>query len=106
MYFPNDVDVDYPAVVNGTLPNTDAPWRESLEQVARMARFARSRGSTLALAAIPPFEQTASRQSSVHYQDVLRTFYANDGIAFIDPWALTPYPFGLNRYPTHGSVTR
>ena len=74
MYFPNDVDADYSGVVKGTLPNADARWRQSLEPVPRMEQFARARGSTLVVAAIPPVNQVAERQSPANYQDVLRVF--------------------------------
>ena len=84
MYFANDVDGDSLAVVDGTLPDVVRRWQASLDQIARMERFARGHGSTLVLAAIPPFEQAAERRSRVHYQDVLRDFCREHGIAFVD----------------------
>ena len=84
MYFPNDVDQDYDAVVNGTLRDADRLWRESLGELRRMHRFAADHGSTLVLAAIPPAEQSFDRAPQTHYQDILRAFAAQEGLMFVN----------------------
>ena len=84
MYFPNDVDQDYDAVVNGTLDDVDRLWTDSLVDVRRMHRFAAEHGSTLVLAAIPPSEQLFARAPQTHYQDILREFAANEGVMFVN----------------------
>jgi lysophospholipase L1-like esterase len=84
MYFPNDVDQNYDAVVDGTLPDADRPWRESLDELRRMKRFADARGITLVLAAIPTSTQAIEGLSQAHYQDALRRFAAAERIVFVN----------------------
>jgi lysophospholipase L1-like esterase len=84
MYFPNDVDQDYDALVHGTLADADRLWQESLRELRRMHRFAVVHGSTLVLAAIPPAEQLFDRAPQTHYQNVLRAFAAEEGVLFIN----------------------
>ncbi len=103
MYFPNDVDQDYDAVVNGTVRDGDRLWRESLTELRRMHRFASERGSTLVLVAIPPAEQVFGRAPQTHYQDVLRAFAAQEGMMFINLYdgflAHDPHPLYLDWDP-------
>jgi len=84
MYFPNDVDQDYDAVVTGTLPDLDRSWRESLDEIRRMQRFAGAHQATLVLAAIPTVDQVIGRRPQTHYQVVLRGFAAAEGIRFVN----------------------
>jgi GDSL-like Lipase/Acylhydrolase family len=84
MFFPNDVDADYDAVVNGTLVDRDRRWRASLDELARIKRFAAGHGATLVLAAIPPAEQVFAHGSQEHYQAVLRAFSEHEGIKFVN----------------------
>jgi len=74
MFFPNDVDTDYDAVMKGTLADRDRRWRASLDQIARIRRFVSAHGARLVLAAIPPAEQVFDKGSQEHYQNVLRAF--------------------------------
>ena len=84
MFFPNDVDADYDAVVNGTLADRDRRWHDSLNQIARIKRFVSGHGATLVLAAIPPAEQVYAHGSQQDYQDVLRAFAEREGIQFVN----------------------
>ena len=84
MFFANDVDADYDAVIDGSLADQDRRWRDSLDELARMKRFADGRGATLVLAAIPPADQAFARGSQEHYQDVLRSFCERERIPFIN----------------------
>jgi hypothetical protein len=84
MFFPNDVDADYDAVMKGTLPDRDRRWRDSLDQIARIKRFVSARGSRLVLAAIPPAEQVVDHGPQEHYQNVLRAFSEQQGIQFVN----------------------
>jgi lysophospholipase L1-like esterase len=84
MFFANDVDADYDAVMKGTLANRERRWRDSLEQITRMKRFVSARGARLVLAAIPPAEQVFDNSSQTHYQDRLRAFSAQAGIQFVN----------------------
>ena len=84
MYFPNDVDQDYDAVVDGTLRDADRLWRESLDELLRMNRFAHARGITLVLAAIPTSTQAIEGLSQTHYQDVLGRFATAERIVFVN----------------------
>ena len=84
MFFPNDVDADYDAVMKGTLVDRDRRWQASLDQLARMHRFVSARGARLVLVAIPPAEQVFDRGSPEHYQNVLRAFSAKAGIQFVN----------------------
>jgi lysophospholipase L1-like esterase len=96
MYFPNDVDQDYDAVVRGTMTDVERLWEASLSELRRMHRFAVEHGSTLVLAAIPPAEQSFDRAPQTHYQDVLRAFAAQEGVMFINVYegfvAHDPHP--------------
>lgn len=96
MFFPNDVDQDYDAVVRGTVPGEDRLWQASLNELHVMREFANSHGSALVLAAIPPAEQVFDRAPRTHYQDVLRKFATREGIRFIDLYdglvARDPHP--------------
>jgi lysophospholipase L1-like esterase len=84
MFFANDVDADYDAVIKGTLADGNRRWRDSLAQIARIKRFASGRGATLILAAIPPAEQVFAHSSQEHYQDILRAFAEREGIQFVN----------------------
>lgn len=84
MYFPNDVDVDYLGVVDGTIPDVGRKWTESLGYVRRAAAFARAHGATFVLAGIPPVEQFTRPATRANYQDVLGRFCSTEGIPFID----------------------
>jgi lysophospholipase L1-like esterase len=86
MYFPNDVDNDYDAVVRGTLKDADRLWQVSLSDLRRMHRFAAGHQSTMVLVAVPPFEQVSEHASQAHYQDVLKAFTAKEGITFINAY--------------------
>jgi lysophospholipase L1-like esterase len=96
LYFPNDVDQDYDAVVNGRLAGADRAWRDSLSELRRMHHFASGHRSTLVLVAIPTAEQTFHRATQAYYQDVLRAFAAQEGLMFIDLYdpfvARDPHP--------------
>ena len=84
MFFANDVDADYDAVLKGTLVDRERRWRDSLEFIARMKQFASARGSTLIIAAVPPAEQVLAHGSQEHYQNVLRDFSRQAGIRFVN----------------------
>jgi len=84
MYFPNDVDQNYYAVIDGDLRDADRLWRASLDELRRMHRFAEDHHSTLVLVAIPPGAQTFSRAPQTHYQDVLRAFAGREGLMFVN----------------------
>lgn len=84
MYFPNDVDQDYTAVLGGTLPDAARLWRQSLDELRRMKRLASRHGAAIVLVAIPTAEQFFERQPQTHYQDVLRAFAAEEGIPFVN----------------------
>ena len=84
MFFPNDVDADYDAVMKGTLADRDRRWRDSLDQIPRIKRFVSARGALLVLAAIPPAEQVVANGSQEHYQNVLRAFSEQHGIQFVN----------------------
>jgi hypothetical protein len=84
MFFPNDVDADYDAVMKGTLPTRDGRWQDSLNQIARIKRFVSARGARLVLAAIPPAEQVFDNGSLEHYQNILRNFSEQQGIQFVN----------------------
>jgi lysophospholipase L1-like esterase len=83
MFFANDVDADYAAVIDGTLAGLEPRWRDSLAQIARMRQFAADRGATLVLVAIPPAEQVFTRGPQTHYQQRLRVFAERQGIRFV-----------------------
>jgi hypothetical protein len=84
MFFPNDVDADYDAVLAGRIQASDARWQRSLDQLARMRRFSAAQGTTLIIAAITTLEQALDRSSPSYYQDVLRDFCHREGIPFIN----------------------
>jgi len=84
MYFPNDVDEDYAAVVDGTVPDGPAKWEASLGYVRRAIEFARARGIIFVLVAIPPAEQVQTGATRAHYQDILRRFAETARVPFID----------------------
>ena len=84
MFFANDVDADYDAVITGTLADRDRRWRDSLAEVVRIKRFASGHGATLVVAAIPPAEQVFAHSSQEHYQDILRAFAEREGIQFVN----------------------
>jgi lysophospholipase L1-like esterase len=84
MYFPNDVDANYAAVVSDRIPNVERLWRASLDELRRMHHFALAHQSTLVVAAIPHKEQLLHHETQAHYQDVLRAFCAREGIAFVN----------------------
>jgi lysophospholipase L1-like esterase len=84
MYFPNDVEQDYDAVVRGTAPDEDRLWQASLKELRLMREFTAAHGSKLVIAAIPPAKQVFDRAPRTHYQDVLRAFAARERIRFID----------------------
>jgi lysophospholipase L1-like esterase len=83
MYFANDVDDDYDAVVGGRLPDAPAKWEQSLAYVRRIARFTQEHGATLAVAAIPPAGQL-EHPDRRHYQAILQAFCAVEHVPFID----------------------
>jgi len=84
MYFPNDVDWDFNAVVDGTLKDSERLWRASLTELSRMHRFAAEHHSVLVLVAIPPAAHVFNRTPQTHYEDVLRTFAKQEGVPFIN----------------------
>lgn len=84
MFFANDVDVDFEAVVRGTMPNETQLWQANLNELHAMHEFAQAHGTTLVLVAIPTREQVVDRSTRAHYQDVLRAFAGREGIRFID----------------------
>jgi len=84
MFFPNDVDADFDAVVNGTLHDGERRWQESLAYLARIRRFAAGHGCRVVLAAIPPAEQVFMKGSQQHYQRPLREFATREGIRFVN----------------------
>jgi hypothetical protein len=84
MFFPNDVDADYDAVMKGTLAARERRWRDSLDHIARIERFVSARGARLVLAAIPPAEQVFDHGSQEYYQQVLSAFCAQAGIQFVN----------------------
>jgi lysophospholipase L1-like esterase len=84
MHFPNDIDADYDAVLNGTVANSRSKWDESLSYLRRMAEFSRQHGALMVLAAIPPSGQMSHLSTRSNYQEVLRVFCAKEKIPFID----------------------
>lgn len=84
MYFANDVDADYAAVIDGTVVDGARKWTESLSYLRQAAQFSRQHGATLVLAAIPPVEQLSRPSTRKNYQDVLRRFCETETIPFID----------------------
>jgi lysophospholipase L1-like esterase len=84
MYFPNDVDADYVAVIDGTVADAGRKWAESLAYVRRAAAFSREHGAALVLAAIPPVEQLSRPSTRANYQDLLRRFCETEAIPFVD----------------------
>jgi lysophospholipase L1-like esterase len=84
MFFANDVDSDYDAVIGGRLAGSDERWVAALAYLEAMVRFAAARGATLVLAAIPPAEQVYGGGSQQHYQDVLRDFARRENIRFVN----------------------
>ena len=84
MYFANDVDADYVAVIEGTVADGPRKWTESLSYLRQAVRFSRQHGATLVLAAIPPVEQLSRPSTRKNYQDVLRRFCEAEAIPFID----------------------
>lgn len=84
MYFPNDVEQDYDAVVRGTAPGEDRLWQASLKELQLMREFTVVQGSTLVIVAIPRATQVFDRAPRTHYQDVLRAFATRERIRFID----------------------
>jgi lysophospholipase L1-like esterase len=84
MFFANDVDADFDAVINGTLEDSKRRWQESLAYLARIRRNAAAHGGTVVLAAIPTAAQVFSRGSQEYYQKVLREFAAQQGIQFVN----------------------
>lgn len=84
MFFANDVDADFDAVINGTLRDGERRWRESLAYLARIQLYAAGHGARVVLAAIPPAEQVFMRGSQEYYQRPLREFAAREGIRFVN----------------------
>jgi lysophospholipase L1-like esterase len=84
MFFANDVDADYAAVINGTLRDGEHRWQESLAYLARLRQFAAGHGGRVVLAAIPTAEQVYMRGSQEYYQKPLREFAAREGIRFVN----------------------
>ncbi len=84
MHYPNDVAVDEDAVIDGTLPDSPSRWETSLMYLRRVAEFARKRGVTVLIAAIPPKAQFARPATRRNYQEVLRHLCLQEGIRFID----------------------
>jgi lysophospholipase L1-like esterase len=84
MYFPNDVEQDYDAVVHGKARDEDRLWQESLKELHQIHEFTAAHGSALVIAAIPPVEQVLEHVARTYYQDVLRTFAAREHVRFVD----------------------
>jgi len=87
MYFPNDVDENYYAVIDGDLRDGDRLWGNSLNELARIRRFTAGHHGTMVLVAIPPAGQVIDRAPETHYQDRLRAFAEREGIMFVDLYA-------------------
>jgi hypothetical protein len=84
MHFPNDVDVDENKVIDGTMEDPSRQWADDLSYLRRMTAFARQRGVTVVLAAIPLARQSANPSTRRNYQDILRNFCEQEQIAFVD----------------------
>ena len=71
-------------VINGTVPDLERRWRQSLDELRRMKQFAADRRATLVLVAIPSKAQAIDGESRQHYQDVLRDFASREHVRFVD----------------------
>ena len=84
MHYANDIEDDEDAVLQGRVRERDRTWQESQSFLERMAAFARSKGATMLIAAIPPAQQLAAPETRQNYQGVLRRFSERNGIGFVD----------------------
>ena len=84
MFFANDVDADYDAVIKGTLVDRERRWRDSLEFIARMKRFAVSPGI---VAVIVLFHRPNRSLHTDHKSTIRRccaSFPGAEGIRFVN----------------------
>lgn len=85
-HFPNDVFVDYDAVVRGEFPDKDRLWAEHDESFRRLTARLRSDGVPLLVVAVPPKGQVADRKSpSAHYQERIERLCRAEEVSFVDP---------------------
>ena len=85
-HFPNDVFVDYGAVVRGDFPDKERLWAEHDAALRRLTGRLRADGVPLLVVAVPPKEQVLDRRApSTHYQDRLARLCSEEKVLFLDP---------------------
>lgn len=85
-HFPNDVFVDYDAVVRGEFPDKDRLWAEHDAAFRRLSARLRADGVPLLVAAVPPKGQVADRTTpSAHYQGRIERLCREEKVLFVDP---------------------
>jgi hypothetical protein len=84
MHFPNDVDGNANAVVDGSMADASREWTDNLAYLKRIVDFGRQHATKVVVVAIPLARQSKDPSTRKNYQDVLRGFCEREGVRFVD----------------------